>query len=93
MTHECQLIPFPLAARVGKVRRCAEVLQGAANQASRDAYWRKTVNSLGERLEAIGLHENEIQSQLNQFRHAVQQEHLRRDYIAMSADKAPDGAA
>ncbi|WP_373413994.1 DUF6074 family protein [Ensifer aridi] len=89
----CQLIPFPLAARVGKIRRCAEVLQGSANQASRDAYWRKTVKQLGERLEAIGLPSEEVQHELRQFRHAVQQEYLRRDYVLMHGGKSPDGAA
>lgn len=93
MTHVCQIIPFPLARRVGKVRRCAEVLQGAANQASRDAYWRKTVHQLGDKLELMGFPTDQIQHQINQFRQAVQQEYLRRDYITMHGGKTPDGAA
>lgn len=93
MMQECQLIPFPLAARVGKIRRCAEVLQGAANQANRDAYWRKTVQQLGEKLESLGLPHEEVSHQIRQFRNAVQQEYLRRDYVVLCSGKSPDGVA
>jgi uncharacterized protein YnzC (UPF0291/DUF896 family) len=88
------MIPFPLAARVGKVRRCAEVLQSSANQAIRDAYWRKTVAQLREKLEQLGLIDEEVRNQIRQFREAVQQEYLRRDYVVIQAGRAPeDGAA
>lgn len=90
---DCQMIPFPLAARVGKVRRCAEVLQTSANQASRDAYWRKTVGHFREKLEELGLPDEQVRHEIRQFRAAVQQEYLRRDYIVMDKGHAPDGAA
>jgi hypothetical protein len=94
MNEACQLIPFPLAARVGKVRRCAEVLQTSANQAIRDAYWRKTISQLREKLDDLGLPDGEVRHQVAQFRDAVQQEYLRRDYVVMHAGPAPeDGAA
>lgn len=94
MTNACLMIPFPLAARVGKVRRCAEVLQSSANQAIRDAYWRKTVAQLREKLEQLGLIDEEVRNQIRQFREAVQQEYLRRDYVVIQAGRAPeDGAA
>lgn len=91
---ECRMIPFPLAARVGKVRRCAEVLQGSANQAVRDAYWRKTVGHLREKLVELGLADEEVRREIQAFRSAVQQEYLRRDYVLhYGAGGAPDGAA
>ncbi|AOF89381.1 DUF6074 family protein [Sinorhizobium sp. RAC02] len=90
---DCQVIPFPLAARVGKIRRCAEVLQSSPNQPVRDAYWRKTVAHLREKLEALGLPDEAVRHEIRQFRSAVQQEYLRRDYIVYGAGNAPDGAA
>lgn len=91
---ECKLIPFPLAARVGKVRRCAEVLQGSANQPARDAYWRKTVGLFREKLGELGLTDEEVRREIHCFRAAVQQEYLRRDYVVhYGAGNAPDGAA
>jgi hypothetical protein len=90
----CKLIPFPLAARVGKVRRCAEVLQGSPNQATRDAYWRKTVDHLRGKLDDLGLTEGEARQEIHSFRSAVQQEYLRRDYVIhYGTGNAPDGAA
>ena len=46
-------IAFPLAKRVGKVRRCAEVLDGKHGRDA-DAYWSRIVRDLACHLEAIG---------------------------------------
>jgi hypothetical protein len=91
---ECKMILFPLAARVGKVRRCAEVLQSSSNQAARDAYWRKTVGHLREKLIDLGIADEEVRREIHSFRSAVQQEYLRRDFVVhYGAGSAPDGAA
>lgn len=89
----CQMIPFPLKSRVGKVRRCAEVLQNSANQAARDAYWKRTCQQLREKLEDVGIDDATIDNQIRHFRQAVQEEYVRRDYIVMHAGSQPDGAA
>ncbi|WP_455918781.1 DUF6074 family protein [Ensifer canadensis] len=90
---ECKMIPFPLASRVGKVRRCAEVLQTANGQSNRDAYWRKTVGHFHEKLTELGLSDVEIRHQIAKFREAVQQEYLQRDYVVRMQGQAPEGGA
>ena len=90
---ECEMIPFPLASRIGKVRRCAEVLQKSPTNAARDVYWKKTINQLGDKLADIGIPDGEISRQIRQFREAVQQEYLRRDYVVVHTGKYPEGAA
>lgn len=90
---ECKMIPFPLASRVGKVRRCAEVLQKSPNNAVRDAYWKKTIVQLGDKLADVGISDAEISQQIRQFREAVQQEYLRRDYVEFRNGQYPEGAA
>ncbi|KQS83439.1 DUF6074 family protein [Rhizobium sp. Leaf383] len=89
----CQMIPFPLASRVGKVRRCAEVLQKTASRESREAYWKRTCRQLREKLEDAGIADAAINDQIRRFRQAVQQEFIRRDYAVMHAGQQPDGAA
>jgi hypothetical protein len=90
---DCQIIPFPLAARVGKIRRCTEVLQSSANQPTRDAYWRKTVTHFREKLEALGMPDETVRREILGFRDAVQAEYQRKEYLVPQSGKAPDGAA
>lgn len=90
---DCQIIPFPLAARVGKIRRCTEVLQSSSNQPTRDAYWHRTVTHFREKLEALGLPDETVRREIRGFRDAVQEEYQRRDYLVPQAGQAPDGAA
>lgn len=89
---DCQMIPFPLKARIGKVRRCAEVLRGTANEATRKAYWIRTVQQLTAKLQEIDLSDKDIREEVRSFRAAVQAECLRIEHIEMRAS-APDGAA
>lgn len=90
---ECQMIPFPLKARVGKVRRVAEVYQKKAGN-DRAAYWRSEINRLADQLEALGFDGVEIDDQLGEFKQAVQSE-INRRYIfgASSQGDSPKGAS
>ncbi|KRB51802.1 hypothetical protein ASE04_09740 [Rhizobium sp. Root708] len=90
---ECQMIPFPLKARVGKVRRCAEVLQTTAHKATRESYWFRTVAQLRAKLEEIGLPDEQVREQVRGFRTAVENECHRRNVVEIKARNAPDGAA
>ncbi|OWV87344.1 hypothetical protein ATY75_03270 [Rhizobium sp. N122] len=90
---ECQMIPFPLKARVAKVRRVAEVYQRKDGN-DRKAYWRSEINRLGDQLEVLGIDEAHIDAQLDEFKRAVQAE-INRRYLVGSNNKGdnPKGAA
>lgn len=90
---ECQMIPFPLKARVAKVRRVAEVYQRKDGN-DRKAYWRTEVNRLGDHLEALGFDDAQIDCQLEEFKQAVQAE-INRRYLVGSSSRGdnPKGAA
>ena len=68
-----QVIAFPLAKRVGKVRRVADVLMAKNGQAAA-TYWRQTVTTLGEQLQRAGIDRKAIDEQLRAFHDAVQRE-------------------
>ena len=91
---ECQLIPFPLSARVGKIRRVAEVCE-RRNDKEREIYWRTETNRLWGHLEAIGCQEPEIIRQMDGFKAAVQGEINRRycDGRGGQGGNNPKGAA
>lgn len=89
----CQIIAFPLASRVAKVRRCAEVLQKTDSPEGREVYWKRTCRQLREKLQDAGVADDAIDLQIRRFREAVQQEFLRRDYAVMHGGQQPDGAA
>lgn len=89
----CKLIAFPLTARIGKVRRCAEVLETKqGNDAT--GYWRHQVRLMVDQLEKAGTSPDEINRQIAEFQQAVQNELVRRSYEGQSADNNnPKGAA
>lgn len=89
----CKLIAFPLINRVGKIRRCAEVLEGKTGKDA-DGYWRAQVRQLSEHLERIGCPVDEIERQVREFQDAVQSELIRRCYgRAGAGSHDPRGAA
>lgn len=87
-TPPVQVIPFPLAANVGKVRRVAEVLDNKHGKAA-DAYWRRTVQPMADRLTKAGVSQAEVDRQIVQFTDAVQQELNRLGFIR-SSSKTPE---
>lgn len=89
-----KFIPFPLANRIGKVRRVAEVLEGKRGRDA-TAYWNQQVRNLVEHLEGIGCNANEVRAQVHQFHDAVQAELVRRSYAPRTASGShdPRGAA
>lgn len=93
MTDRCQIIPFPLKSRVGKVRRVAEVLRSTPHQPTRDSYWLRTVGQLKDKLESLGLDDKLIREEIGGFRSAVQAYASNIDHIERRAPDAPDGAA
>ncbi|NTF43086.1 DUF6074 family protein [Rhizobium rhizogenes] len=91
---ECQMIPFPLKARVGKVRRVAEVYQRKTGN-DQAAYWRTEVQRLGDHLAELGFEYDLINSELGEFKRAVQSEIDRRHLDGRSGQSGnnPKGAA
>lgn len=69
-----QMIPFPADKRIGKARRCAEVIASRQTKRARDAYWRQTTETLADQLFRAGIEEAEIERQIGLFREAVQRE-------------------
>lgn len=70
----CQIVVFPLAARVGKARHVAEKLQARRSKEQQQGYWNLIVKNLTEELEKRGLQPDEIQKELLVFRDAVAKE-------------------
>lgn len=83
-----QVIPFPLAANIGKVRRVAEVLDTKQGKAA-DAYWRRTIQPMADRLTKAGVSQAEVDRQIAQFTDAVQQE-LNRLAFMTSSSRTPE---
>lgn len=92
MTDECKMIPFPLSARVAKVRRVAEVYERKTGN-DRESYWRVQIGGLWGALENAGIPEQEIKKQLTGFKQAVQSELQRRAGAVHHGDGNPMGAA
>jgi hypothetical protein len=88
---ECQMIPFPLKARVGKVRRVAEVYQRKTGK-DQAAYWRTEVQRLGDHLYDLGFENDLIDAELLDFKRAVQSEINRRHADGVGGHN-PKGAA
>lgn len=82
---ECQVIPFPMVHRVGKIRRTAEVLAGRSGKGA-DQYWKQVVGGLQSQMVAAGLPAETIDRELTAFANVV---------LAQVQDwsRKPDGAA
>lgn len=87
----CQFIAFPLRKRIGKVRRVAEVYDSKRGN-DRKSYWNRTVDTLGDQLDALGYDEAAINRELQTFTQAVKAE-LDRMRGAPPTSQNPDGAA
>lgn len=74
-----KLLPFPLIRRVGKIRRCAEVLEGKSGTDA-DGYLRQQLRMLSQQLGRSGCTMEEIDRQLSEFADAIQWELIRRSY-------------
>jgi hypothetical protein len=77
MSGGCEVKPFPLAQRVGKIRRVAEIY-GRKSGKDATGYWRQQITNLGESLAAVGVSPDEVERQLVAFKEAVQSEMARR---------------
>jgi hypothetical protein len=66
------VIPFPQNRNVGKARRTAQTFLKRRTEASRDRYWRRTIETLERQLSRAGLNNAEIEGQITAFRSVVQ---------------------
>lgn len=76
MTGSCDVKIFPLARRMGKVRRVAEVY-GKKTGKEATAYWRQQIGNLADSLAWLGVPSDEIDKQLAAFKDAVRHELVR----------------
>lgn len=83
----CQVIVFPLNARVGKHRHVAEKLASRASQEQRAGYWNLIAKKLTEELEKRGLAPEEIRAEILAFRDAVSAEMRKADAIAKQSPR------
>ena len=86
---ECRVISFPQGHRVGRVRQTAKALAAAKTQRAKLAYWRRTVDTICSHLLRAGIAQEEAESQIKDFRTAVQAELNR---MARGRQR-PDGSA
>ncbi|RWE29792.1 DUF6074 family protein [Mesorhizobium sp.] len=75
-----QVIVFPLARRLEKVRRVANLLSKKHGKDA-DIYWKNTVRGLFEQLQRAGIAETVIADEVRQFQDAVQLELRQRAFI------------
>lgn len=76
---------------IGKVRRVAEVYDSKRGN-DRKSYWNRTVDTLGDQLDALGYDEAAINRELQTFTQAVKAE-LDRMRGTPPTSRNPDGAA
>jgi hypothetical protein len=86
-----RVVPFPLAANIGRVRRCAEILERKQGKAA-DAYWRRVVEPMADRLAKIGLPVQVIQRELDESSDAVQSEMRKRAWQGRGQRPGGDAA-
>ncbi|MDF3216277.1 MULTISPECIES: DUF6074 family protein [Mesorhizobium] len=69
----CMLIAFPMAKRIGKIRRVAEVLSARRGAAATN-YWKQMVATMGGQMQRAGFDRDTINRELREFHDAVQRE-------------------
>lgn len=62
----CDVVPFPAARRVGKVRRTVEVLLSKSGKGA-DHYWRQIVEGMKTQMTAAGIAQEQVDRELSAF--------------------------
>ena len=86
-----EIIPFPAAKRVGKIRRTAQLLDENTARGA-EAYWRRTVSDLHRQMDRAGVPADRIEAELRSFFDAVQEELTRRSYAGRQSRPGGDAA-
>ena len=88
-----QVLAFPLARRIGKIRRTAEVLERKQGKDA-DAYWLSQCRALADHLLSLGYSEIEMHQEIIAFQSTVQAELVRRSHGGrVAGGNDPRGAA
>ncbi|NEK36310.1 hypothetical protein GR253_19575 [Rhizobium leguminosarum] len=88
----CDVLPFPLARRVGKIRDVASKLVAKTTERSADYYFSQVSEALVAQLSKIGIPDHEQDEQIGAFWSAVNQEVARLSYRGTGSHD-PRGAA
>jgi hypothetical protein len=86
-----KVLVFPLSANIGKVRRSAEVLERKQGRDA-DAYWKRIIQPMADRLARAGFSIEVIQHEINDFSDAVQAEMQRRAWQGRGQRPGGDAA-
>ncbi len=89
----CKVIPFPMAARVGKIRDTAAKMLDKATDRHADYYRRQVTEAIIAQLDRLGIPEHEQDEQLGAFWQEVQNEMIRQCYGRVADSDNPKGAA
>lgn len=74
---QVEVIPFPCASRVGKIRRTAQLLSENTKKVA-SAHWRRTTGDLERQMKRVGIDDDRIAAELANFYDAVKVELYRR---------------
>lgn len=89
-TPPCQIIVFPMAKRVGRIRSTAEKMLAKATERAASSYRDQVTDGILRGLSRAGVPETEQDEQLGAFWEAVQEEMIRQTYYG---DQRPGGNA
>lgn len=71
------ITPFPCRARVGKARHVAHKIL-TVRAGAVDSYWRQATNNLRSSMEKVGIEEDRIEREVQDFNRLIVSELLRR---------------
>ncbi|MBC6714703.1 hypothetical protein H9Q09_00695 [Aurantimonas sp. DM33-3] len=88
---KAEIIPFPLASRVGRIRDVVDRFSGKT-RAQQEAYWRQVRDGQLRSLRRLGLPEQIVIDEWRKFFDAVQTELTRRAYVGRQSRPGGDAA-
>lgn len=71
---QCRVIPFPVKARLGRIRQTAQSLTSSRSEREAEHRWQKAVGSIRKSLLVAGVAETEIERHVSDFLLAVNAE-------------------
>tara|TARA_R110002020_G_scaffold36894_37_gene111039 strand:- start:1937 stop:2245 length:309 start_codon:yes stop_codon:yes gene_type:complete len=63
---QCEVIPFPSAKRIGRIRKAVEVISTRKPKGA-EAYWRQITEAMRRQMDAAGLDETTIEAEVSAF--------------------------
>lgn len=86
------VVPFPAAKRIGKIRRTAQLVVESTERAA-TAHWKRTISDMTRHLERAGIPSATIDAEIEAFKNAVGIAIARRTRGSMRLNLDDGGAA